>query len=406
MNRRQALPLLAAFPFAARTWAQTRATAGHRLFIGTGHALLVGPDGTLKSYDMSGNRNQVPAPPYLGLGDERPIDSYALYPIAGISKVVSAAAGSGTSFAVLADGRVLAWGSCGLGELGITPRAEYEEKAQPRNRAFTPTPVSVQFDAVDVSCKGNHVMALTRDGAVYTWGRGAGGQLGIGPLPLVNFKTRSARVEPYVPFPVRVPDLSSVVAISAGNNHSLALLKDGTVRAWGENRFGQVGDGSTTNRDRPVPVSGVSHAVSIAAGWNFSVAVLSDGSVMEWGATHGNPTPRPTPAAVAGALGIRSAVAGGMHVAAITAAGGVMTWGENGHYETGRGRNASEAPALVKGLADVKSLAAADGTTTAVLGSGRVMTWGEVRPWTRPDEGQPDLSPFPILLWVDGLDQP
>jgi len=150
----------------------------------------------------------------------------------------------------------------------------------------------------------------------------------------------------------------------------------------------------------------VSHAVSIAAGWNFSVAVLSDGSVMEWGATHGNPTPRPTPAAVAGALGIRSAVAGGMHVAAITAAGGVMTWGENGHYETGRGRNASEAPALVKGLADVKSLAAADGTTTAVLGSGRVMTWGEVRPWTRPDEGQPDLSPFPILLWVDGLDQP
>ena len=126
MNRRQALSLLAAFPFAARAWAQTRATAGHRLFIGTAHALLLGPDGTLKSYDMSGNRDQVPAHPCLGLGDERAIDSYALYPVAGISKAVSAAAGSGTSFAVLGDGRVLGWGSCGLGELGITPRAEYE----------------------------------------------------------------------------------------------------------------------------------------------------------------------------------------------------------------------------------------------------------------------------------------
>jgi alpha-tubulin suppressor-like RCC1 family protein len=182
------------------------------------------------------------------------------------------------------------------------------------------------------------------------------------------------------------------------------LLEDGTVLGWGFNRFGEVGDGTTTNRDRPTKVAGVSNAVAISAGWDFSVALLSDGTVMEWGATYSNPSPRPTPAPVIGARGVRALVAGGAHVAAITNSGGVMTWGSDAHYETGRSGNPL-VPALVKGLDDVRSLAAADGTNVAVLGSGRIMTWGEVREWTRPGGGGAGLSPFPILFWLDGLDQ-
>ncbi|MGH7462454.1 MAG: RCC1 domain-containing protein, partial [Longimicrobiales bacterium] len=191
-----------------------------------------------------------------------------------------------------------------------------------------------------------------------------------------------------------------------GSIHSLALLEDGTVRAWGENRFGQVGDGTTTNRDRPVLVPGVRNAVAIAAAGYFSIAVLADGTVMEWGSTYGNPKPRPVPALVPGARGIKSAVAGGAHVAALTQTGEVVTWGQDAHYETGRGRSDGSTAGLVKDLTDVRSLAAAHATTIAVRGSGRVMTWGEVRPWTRPESGQSDLSPFPILLWLDGLEQP
>jgi alpha-tubulin suppressor-like RCC1 family protein len=351
-----------------------------------------------------GRGRDAPAADYLGLGDGRPIDHFALYPVAVPTGVVAAAAGGGASFAVLTDGRVLACGVTGSGELGITPLPEFETRAQPRVRTGTPTPVAVSVDAVDISCIANHVLALSRDGGVYAWGRGEGGQLGIGPLPTVNFRTRSARVEPYVPYPVRIPDLANVTALATGNRHSIALLKDGTVRAWGFNGLGQVGDGSTTNRDRPVAVSGVRNAVAIAAGWDFSVALLSDGTVMEWGATYTNPSPRPTPATVVGARGIRALVAGGAHVAAITNSGGVMTWGSDGHYETGRSGNPL-VPAPVRGLDDVRSLAAADGTTTAVLGSGRIMTWGEVREWTRPGSGGAGLSPFPILLWLDGLDQ-
>jgi alpha-tubulin suppressor-like RCC1 family protein len=407
MNRRRALTLLAALPFAARLDAQTRATAQHRLFISGGHfhGLLLGPDGTLQSWFANeGAGRELAAPDALGLGDARRIEYHTLYPVTGLRGVVTAAAGSGISLAVLADGRVFAWGATGSGQLGITPREEYETKAQPRMRTSTPTPVSVPFDAVDVSCKDDHVMALSRDGSVYTWGRGDSGQLGIGPLPVVNFKTRSARVEPYVPYPVRVPDLEGVTAISAGNDHSLALLKDGTVRAWGLNRYGQIGDGTRTNRDRPIAVPGVRAAVAIAAGSYRSVALLADGTVMEWGANHENLTPRPVPALVPNARGIRSVVAGAEHVAAITQTGQVRTWGQYSHYDIGRSGDPNVA-GLVAGLTDVRSLAAGAGTTIAVLGSGRMLTWGEVRPWTRPGQGQKDLSPTPILLWLDGLEQ-
>jgi alpha-tubulin suppressor-like RCC1 family protein len=265
--------------------------------------------------------------------------------------------------------------------------------------------VAVPLDAVDVSSKDNHVLALARDGSVYAWGRGDSGQLGIGPLPTVNFKTRSVRVEPYVPYPVQIPDLEMVTAISAGNTHSLALLRDGTVRAWGLNAYGQIGDGTFTNRDRPTVVPGVRDVVAITAGSARSVALLANGTVMEWGADHVNLTPRPKPVPVRGETGIRSVVAGQEQVAAITRMGDVMAWGQNSHYDIGRGGDAHSA-GLVKGVTDVRWLAAARGSTIAILGSGRMMTWGEVRVWTRPDPGQADLSPQPILLWLDGLEQP
>ena len=400
MNRREALALLASMPFAATLRAQTRATPQHRFFLGSSHSLLLRPDGRLQAYSMGGS-TETP----LGLSDGAPFDAFNLYPVATPAGVAAAAAGASSSFAVLTGGRVLAWGSSGSGELGITPQDEFETRAQPHTKTSTPTPVAVPLDVVDISCKADHVLALARDGGVCAWGRGDGGQLGIGPLPNVTFKTQSARVMPFVPYPVRVPGVSNVTAIATGNRHSLVLLKDGTVLSWGFNRFGQVGDGTTMNRDRPITVNGVRNAVAISAGWDFSVAVLADGTVMDWGATYGNPTPRPTPALVPGARGIRTAVAGGSHVAAITTTGGVMTWGNNAHYETGR-QGSILGAALVKGLENVTSIAVADGTNIAVLGSGRMMTWGEVRPWTRPGDGQGDLSPFPILLWIDGLDQP
>lgn len=406
MNRRQALSLLAALPFAARVSAQTRATAKHRIVLGslTGH--LIAPDGTVQAWLTNyAHASGYEAPEVLGLGHNRPVDAFTLYPIPGLTGVVSMAASS-VAFAVLRDGQIMSWGSAGYGLLGATSLAEFQAGGQPRIRSNTPQPLATKFDAVDVSVKGDHALALARDGSVYAWGRGDAGQLGLGELPMVNYKSRSARVEKFVPYPMRIPGLTDVTAISAGHMHSLALLKDGTVRAWGENKWGAVGDGSRVNRDAPIPASGVRNAVAIAATGYSSIAVLSDGSVMEWGSTYGNPSPRLVPAALAGVRGIRSVSGGVDHVVALTQTGNVMTWGQDAHYETGRGSNAS-APGLVKGLTEVQSIAASARGSAAVLASGRIMIWSEVRPWTRPgSNGRSNLSPFPILLWVDGLEQP
>ena len=405
MNRRHALSLLVSLPFATRLAAQTRMSAQHRVVVSMTEGFLIAPDGSVQSWwNQGGSSGEGDAPDRLGLGHNRTIDAYTLYPVPGLTNVVAAATGV-AAFAVLGDGRLLAWGSGANGILGTTPLSEFEERAQSRGRANSPTPVATRFDAIDVSCADEHALALARDGSVYAWGRGSSGQLGIGPLPTVNFRTRSARVMPEVPYPIQVPDVGDVTAISAGGRHSLALRRDGTVLAWGENRLGQIGDGTLINRERPVVVPGVRNAIAIAASGHFSVAVLADGTAMEWGGTYNNPTPRPTPAVLPGVRGARSVVAGGNHAAALTKNGEVITWGQNAHYETGRGPKSSQAPAPVKGLTDVRFLAAGDGQTIAVLGSGRLMTWGQVRDWPL-DRGGTGLSQFPILLWIDGLEQP
>jgi alpha-tubulin suppressor-like RCC1 family protein len=403
MTRRELLALVATLPYAARLAAQTRATGQMRVAVSPTHGLLIEPGGTLKSWWNTNGATadeEVQAHDALGLGRTGSIYPHTLYPVAGVSNVVAAAAGGGASFAVVADGRVFAWGAPGSGLLGTTSLAEYEEQAQPRSATNTPTPIAVRFDAVDVSCTNAHALALSRAGTVYAWGTGSTGQLGIGPLPSVNFKTRSARVMSYVPYPVLVPELTGVTAIATGRGHSLALLEDGTVRAWGLNRSGQLGDGTAINRDRPVAVRGVANAVAIACGVDFSVAVLANGTVMQWGNAVLTSDVHSTPALVTGARGVRSVVAGLSHVAAITQTGDVMTWGVSTHYEPGRGPNGTIfTPGLVKGPTAARSIAASTNQTIVVTESGRIWTWGHVRKWTGGIYGQ-----SPILLWLEGLE--
>jgi len=406
MNRRQALSLLAAFPFAARLDAQRRAAAKTRVVLGPSHGLLFEPGGTLESWRLVEDPDDS-ALDALGLGHNRTHPKFTLGTVQGLTNVVAAAAGYYCSFAVLGDGRLMAWGvNAGNGRLGTTSRAAFEASASWAPNSNTPVPVVTKFDAVDVSCQHEHVVALARDGSVYTWGKAGKGRLGFGPLPTIDFKRYESAATSYLPFPIRVPDLFDVIAISAGGQHALALLKDGTVRAWGENDAGQLGDGTTVDRHSPVVVRGVRNAIAIAAGTRASAALLADGTVMTWGPMTRDDNPRPVPALVPGVRGIRAVTVGAAHFVALTEAGTVMAWGDNTYYDLGRGRNPSPAPGFVPGLNGVQSIAAGAAMTTAVLASGRIMTWGIVRPWTRPDNGGGGYAPTPILLWLDGLDQP
>jgi alpha-tubulin suppressor-like RCC1 family protein len=115
----------------------------------------------------------------MGLGHNNPVKMFALYPVPGVKDVVAISTTETSAYAVLADGRILAWGSNSSGELGNTTLAEFEKRRAPQ--LATPTPVAAKFDAVDVSAKRYHVLALARDGSVWAWGNGESGELGIGP---------------------------------------------------------------------------------------------------------------------------------------------------------------------------------------------------------------------------------
>ena len=109
------------------------------------------------------------------------------------------------------------------------------------------------------------------DGTVRCWGENDFGQLGNG--------TTAASTTP-----VQVAGIAGALNVSAGWRHTCALLGDGTVQCWGQNQFAQLGDGTTTSRTTPVPVSAVAGAVAVTAGWwHHSCALLGDGTVRCWG---------------------------------------------------------------------------------------------------------------------------
>ena len=146
-----------------------------------------------------------------------------------------------------------------------------------RRTSFVPVQVQGLYgegnlrNIVAVSAGEKHSLALNSDGEVYAWGGNSNGQVGTGSTRFIY------RV------PVLVTALTDVVAISAGGNHSLALKND-TVWAWGVNTSGEVGNGSAVYSIKiPVQVTALTDVVAISAGGNHSLALKDDGTVWAWG---------------------------------------------------------------------------------------------------------------------------
>lgn len=192
----------------------------------------------------------------LGNGE----NTWSPAPIA-ISDVSSASAGGYHMLAARNDHTLWVWGGNATGQLG--------------NGVYYPiyTPVHLSsIDSVTQAAGGKfHSLVLKDDGTVWAWGFNTDGQVGaIG-----------AKLEQTTP--IQVDFLANVTAIAAGGYHSVALRSDGTVWAWGDNYYGQVGDGSTYNRPTPTQVSGLSGVIAVAAGSYYTLAVKSDGTVWAWG---------------------------------------------------------------------------------------------------------------------------
>ena len=169
-----------------------------------------------------------------------------------------------------------------------------------------------------------------------------------------------------------------------GYGHTLALLTDGTVRAWGANDAGQIGDGSTTERLTPVPVPGLSGVRALAVGDGFSLAIKADGTVQAWGRNDFGelgdgtaPTNRPTPGPVSTLNGVSLLAARGLHTLALRAVAGGCGWGLNNTGQVGDGTTTNRFTFVpVSGLSSVRTVSACGVHSLALLADGTVRAWG------------------------------
>ena len=255
-----------------------------------------------------------------------------------------------------------------------------------------------------VSASGSHTCAVTTGGAARCWGDNSYGQVGNGV-----YVAGGAPIEP-------VGLSSGIAAIATGETHSCALTSVGGVKCWGRNNFGQLGDGSGVDMPAPTDVSGLtSGVVAIAVGGRHSCALTSGGGMKCWGLNSfgalGNGAGMGAsfvPVDVSSlTTGVAAIGAGDNTTCAVTTGGGAKCWGRNDNGGVGDGSQGNQinAPVDVVGLgAGVAAISPGGSHTCALMTSGGVKCWG------RNDLGQvgdptgaSHLAPFDVPSLTAGV---
>ena len=309
--------------------------------------------------------------------------------ITGLSGVTAIAAGNQHMCALLNTGTVKCWGDNFFGQLGDGTTTQ----------RLTPVTVTGLSGVRAIDAGTMHTCALLSTGTVKCWGSNFGGQIGDGT-------TTDRRT------PVTVTGLSSVTSITVGSTHSCAVLSTGAVRCWGMNQYGEIGNGSSVGLVlTPVAVTGVSGATALSAGVGFTCALLNTGTVRCWGLNNdgqiGDTTTvnRPTATTVSSLTGVVALTSGNVHSCALLSTSEIKCWGRN---ESGQLGNQSvirsSTPVTVIELVPVSiisSISAGELHTCARTTGNKGMCWGR-NSWGQLGDGnQIDFQFVPVL--VSGL---
>ncbi|MBI3072531.1 MAG: hypothetical protein HYY84_10490 [Deltaproteobacteria bacterium] len=300
------------------------------------------------------------------LGNDGGPDSPVPVPVLDLAGAVDLSCGSNHTCATLADGTAKCWGHNQFGAVGDG------------TTVTRPTPVAVSNLANAASMQGSYSYSCASqwDGTVQCWGTNTYGNFGTGGT--------DASVTPVLSMAPLGPEGATMLAAGAG--HTCARMTTGGVKCWGMNDHGQLGDGTTTNRSRPVDVAALGDVVAVGAGYAHSCAIVSDGGrVVCWGDNRdggigdGTATDRAVPTVVAG-LGSAVTIAGGAgQSCALLGDGTVKCWGANTYGQIGNNTTGDfAAPAVVNGLANVRSIAVGGFHACAlvVLDGGVPWCWG------------------------------
>ncbi len=340
--------------------------------------------------------------------------------IANLDEVTAITAGSNHACALRRNGSVVCWGFNHAGELGHGGSLD-----------SSATPVSVVGidDATAIDAKGRRTCVLHASGAVSCWGLVGVDSSGIDPITISQDT------------PELVPEIDNAVDVAVGGMHACAVLATGSVRCWGTNSYGELGNGSAMNSETPVTVDGLEDAVAVVAGpgrtcalrqnntvacwgsgglgdgsgaassspvevvgldevtglasYGTTCALLSDGTVSCWGRNDygelgdGSFTVRNSPTQVSEVDEATAIAVGEMHACAIRNGGTqIACWGSDAEGQLGRGRrlDMSTTPSAVSGLDDVTSVFAGSGATCALRRNGSAVCWGCLA-WEEPGCG-------------------
>ncbi|MEK6815315.1 MAG: hypothetical protein AABY65_11315 [Nitrospirota bacterium] len=306
------------------------------------HGLIVLPSGVVKVFGRN-ERGQ------LGLGViDDPKYSDDLVDLPGVYDAVDGAAGGESSYVLRADGTVLAWGENNAGQLGLGVPGVLPKSWEVIKPVPVPTPVPGLAGVRQLATVGASVIALLADGTVRAWGA-------CGTWKLDGVPGSGGEYTFRVPFPATVAGLTGVKAVSGGHGFALALMSDGTVKAWGSNNFGQIGDEVISRSAVPVTIAGLDKVVAVSAGLGYAMALRRDGTVRVWGDGGGEEdlynfagTRDPSihlgahswtakPFAIPGLRDVVAISAGASNIA-LLANGTVRAWGYNGFCSMGLGR--------------------------------------------------------------------
>jgi alpha-tubulin suppressor-like RCC1 family protein len=298
----------------------------------------------------------------LGIGSIRGA-SIAPVEVHGVMSAIQIAAGEHHTCALVSSGHIVCWGANEAGQLGDGTTALSD----------VATEVLGVENATQLAAGGSDSCALTSSARVECWGGNYTGQLDDGGI-------RGSDT------PVQAHDLNGVAQLAVAGPFSCALWSNGAAACWGANDAGQLGDGvNGGERDEPIGVVGITDVRQVAIGWPHACAVLSDGQLDCWGENRsgelgdGTTERKEAPIAVPGVSGVRQVSAGEADSCAVLATGRVDCWGR-GAWEVGQLGNGtyggSLTPVEVENITTAIQVATETYGSCALLSDGHVECWG------------------------------
>lgn len=312
------------------------------------------------------------------------------------------------TIAVKPDGTLWAWGFNGSGQLGI---GNTDEKN-------SPTQIGTATNWQTVSAGGNHSFAIKTDGTLWGWGDNFWGQVGVGtygteiytPTKIgtsTNWKSISVGlnftlgiktdgtlwawgenffgqlgISGQTPSPVKVGVETNWQSVDTGNAHTMAIKTDGTLWGWGFNSYGQLGDGTILEKSTPQRIGSDGNWQSIATGNDFTMALKTDGTLWTWGSNFlgqlgdGTYIDKKTPTQI-GNSSWKTISAGNVNSLAIKADGSLWRWGWI-LGEVGYGiENSNNIPTQLGQESNWQSISSGDKHSFAFKTDGTLWGWGD-----------------------------